>query len=277
MPPIDVFLKAADKWLKEHRKKCSLHRTLYLVPGLCDEAGGCWNAICTEFGPATFIDWDRFARPLTFDEGGLFPADSARAGQPMNTFLDFGDLLREQVAQSHPDHVSGVGEYDLLCHSMGGLDAFAALVSAEAPKIAMAFNLITCDTPFRGIPNADARKAFPDMNGKPQRQSQCDAIDEVKPAIWSRLLGNTPALIGRIERLTCYRADRPLFVAVKASSSDLLQDQALFPSRTEWLAARKEVRYRAQVIPGSAHSGSDGLTSVRNGVVEIFRTLIGEV
>jgi hypothetical protein len=276
-PPVSVFKKAADNWLRENRKKRFLARTLYMVPGLADEKGSCWQAICDDLGPATFADWDRFARPLTFDEEGLFPNGSIWAGQPMRTFFEFGDLVREEIAQAHPDHGSNVGEFDLLAHSMGGLSAFAALTSKDQPATAMAFNFIACDTPFRGIPNADARKKFADMNGKPFRQSQCDAIDELKPQFTNRLLQSTPALIDRIERLACLRADRPVYVAVKASSSDLLRDPDLFPSRDQWLEARREVRYRSLPVPGATHSGPDGLTNVRVGVVEIFRTLLGEV
>ena len=271
----------ADRWLQRNRSQRHLPRTLYLVGGLSDETGACFDRLAA-LGRQTFDNWDEYATRVNFPISNDFPVESARAGDPMRTFLDFGDYLRELIGQKYPDNASNVGEFDVVAHSMGGLDAFAALTPVpsgatrpvDPPQLARAFNFIACDTPFRGIPSADLRAAQPDMEIG-HRRDQCNAIAINSPQL--ALLGTRiREFTARVERLKCIAADTAIYVEVPLNSSNLLADTASFSSRDDWQRTRERLRYRAALIPGSVHSGGNGLTTSSIGIVEVFTTLLAE-
>ncbi len=271
----------ADAYLSRIRGRRHLPRSLFLVGGLSDEVGACFDELAAS-GRQVFDNWDAYVTRIDFPTSDVFPTGSARAGQPMNTFLDFGDLLREKIGATYPDHDSGVGEFDVVAHSMGGLDTVAAMVPLDSgkggavppPKLSRAFNFIACDSPFRGIPSADVRAQQPDMQ-TPQRQAQCRAIAENSPELL-KLRAAIPAFCDRIERLKCLSAYTAVYVEVSPQSGNLLGDPSVFPSRDVWQQVRQRLWYRAAIIPGAVHSGDNGLTSVSTGIAEIFSTILNE-
>ena len=278
----------AGGYLDDRAGACQLPRTLFLIGGLSDEQGKCFDALSIA-GRQMFTNWDSYATRISFPwsatAGNLFPADSKRAGQQMNTFLDFGEFLREVIGQRYPDRGVDVGEYDIVAHSMGGLDTFAALVplpptatdtapSPGLPTLAKAFNVIACDSPFRGIPSADIRSAQPDMR-LPTRHAQCIAIDTASNEI-KLLTSAIPQFCKRVERLRCLAAETAVYIEVPTTSSNILGDPGPFASRDEWQRTRQTLNYRSAIIPGAVHSADNGLTSTPTGIAEIFSTILNE-
>src|SRR5207248_1785772 len=103
-----------------------------------DETASCWTAApnCIEFwGTKVFSNWAAKRTIVRFPDQQAqfqFPAGFQVGGQDigattMNDFRDFGDFLRVSIRGALASDARD-GEYDVVCHSMGGLDTFAALV-----------------------------------------------------------------------------------------------------------------------------------------------------
>jgi hypothetical protein len=278
MATVDELETAAEQWLKKQRGKLLLQRNLYLVPGFEDEGAGCWlggsNTIADFWGPRIFSNWqlavasrDRSneakwkwanVRVIDFDEN-----------VPRRSFLEFGETVRAAIVTEHPHSSSSMGEYDIVGHSMGGLDSFVALVDAlsagpqlvQPPQqIARAFNYVTMDTPYRGIPNWEARTK---MSG-PTKRDQCRAM---APGCAELTLVDTAAsqLAGRVVRVTCYGVDSASQVEV--TSGDLYADENRFSHE------RSVTDYRFFQIPGASHSGPQGITQSLITIANLFYTI----
>jgi hypothetical protein len=263
------------KWMNDRKGTLSLQRTLYLVPGLDDEGANCWlanGAITSSWGPKVFKNWHM---ATTADLGTpkwsratvrvvLFP--KAYPPPVCDSFLDFGDQLREIIASDYPDRDSPMGEYDLVCHSMGGLDAMAALMDLDPSRpplpqrAANAYNFVAMDTPFRGVPNMTTRRRFSPQHA----QKQCDALTPGSPELaWVEQAAER--LESRATRITCYGVDSA--TQVEVTSGNLYHDRARFAT------ARREADYRFIQIPGSSHSGSLGITTSVITMANLFDTL----
>jgi hypothetical protein len=169
-----------------------LQRQGFFVPGCIDQGGLCWVEPYTEGGvdcrsgwEYSLRDWvERVVDPadrrhvhflrLVADEACLrierYPAGSRRgkvkcvvwdddATARYDNFFQFAELLKQQI------RASGITDYDVVSHSMGGLDSIAAIaVDVErdtepevrrfitTPPLAGVNRLITVATPFHGSP-----------------------------------------------------------------------------------------------------------------------------
>ncbi len=106
---------------------------MFFVPGWTDNAGHCWDPlkklvpqILTNPSHVTFIN---------------FEAESKNC----QSFLDFGEYLKKKVKAL----VRGVEKYDLVGHSMGGLDIRAAITQGK-DALTSCSTCITVATPHRG-------------------------------------------------------------------------------------------------------------------------------
>jgi pimeloyl-ACP methyl ester carboxylesterase len=279
MASVDEIETAALQWLNKQRGKLTLQRTVYLIPGFEDETGSCFlggaNTIGDIWGPRIFTNWQlarasadvagnpekwRWAtvRVIDFDDSIVRPS-----------FLDFAKTVRDTIVPQYPNDESGMGEFDVVCHSMGGLDAFAALVDDLVPgdpplpadqRLARAFNFITMDTPYRGIPNWEARLKMTAASKK----AQCTAMRPGSPEL--RYIDATAdKLPARAQRVTCYGVDTASQVEV--TSGDLYAD------RNRWIKERQQCDYRFFQIPGASHSGSQGITQSVITIANLFYTL----
>lgn len=124
--------------------RLTLRRPLILVPGWTDEAGACWAGF-EQVGPEVLTNFDTHVHSLDFRVGDGFP--------PFDDFFGFAGDLARYIA----DHGLAGQKVDFACHSMGGLDTFAALtLLSQVPDSSGlmrpdAFNVMTFDTPFRGF------------------------------------------------------------------------------------------------------------------------------
>ena len=279
MATVDEIETAARQWLNGQKKKLTLQRTLYLVPGFEDETAGCWlkgpNAIGDIWGPGVFTNWQMAVyskdkanavkwkwanvRVLDFDASVIRPS-----------FFTFGDVVRAAINEDYPDDQSSMGEYDIVGHSMGGLDAFAALVDEADPKrpvpvppaerIARAFNFVTMDTPYRGIPNWEARLKMTAAGKEDQCKAMAPDCDQLKlvDAAASRLAS-------RAIRITTYGVDSA--AQVEVISGDFYADAGRFAHE------RYATDYRFFQIPGASHSGPQGITQSVITIANLFYTL----
>lgn len=249
-------------WLAALGKRYPLQRRLYLVPGICNEDSLMWDTIWN-WGSQSIPNWSTYAERVNFEHL------TAKA-----TFIDFGDYVRGVIGARYPwDPAHPVGEYDIVGYSMGGLDTFAAMVPlgastfATVARMAKAFNFITLDTPFNGVPNWQIRRGFPDMSGRPDRQSQCDALAPGSPQL-SALRAARNQLAGNAERIVCYSAGGDSLVQVPYSSSNLCAD---IPSASLWGAAPS---YKSLLIPGASHAGESAIFDNEYLIASLFGQLL---
>lgn len=255
--------KRARVWLNSLRKRFRLPRTLYLVPGICNEDSAIWDKM-RDWGRKTILDWDQYCVPVQF-----------LAFTPRDDFIDFGAELRKLIAKKYPlDPARPVGEFDLVCYSMGGLNAFAAMIPLQGrypfsvvPPMAKAFNYITLDVPFRGVPNWQLRRKFPDMSGRPDRQSQCTALDPAASALRS-VVAARAELRGKAERMVCFSAGGDSAVQVPSWSSDMLSDR---PPAAPWGSAPT---YSSHIIPGLSHAGASAIYDDDYAIARVFKQLL---
>jgi hypothetical protein len=134
-------------------KRFKLKRDLFLIHGWGDEANVCWTRPYTEAGKKrakgwkyTFKDWaeDKIINhkkkvhylklvkneehiDITTDRWGklhvaLYKNNEYDATYFYVSFFDFAELLKDKIIERRE-----TSEIDVLCHSMGGLDAITAI------------------------------------------------------------------------------------------------------------------------------------------------------
>ena len=127
----------------------ALQRPVVFVPGWAGEDGVCWmrpyDGLLKNHGPIKA--WiERCVRVPDRDDWVHFVTFTQDESKACRSFLDFAPLLkarvRAAVGTSHP--------LDLVCHSMGSLDAIAAITQAPDP-LAGVVNLVAVGSPLQGI------------------------------------------------------------------------------------------------------------------------------
>lgn len=279
MPSADELEAVCSKWLRDRAGQLTLQRTLYLIPGLDDEGAGCWSVngaktIYDHWGPLVFSNW----HGVSSEKAGTpeWNAATVRLIQfpmpypatfPGTDFRDFGLVVRQLIAMNYPDDGSLMGEYDVVGHSMGALDAMAALLplnpasgDAGALALAKACNFVSMDAPYRGVPNMPIRRKF----SPPFAQGQCSALTEGSAEL-ALVDAQAAALSTRVTRMTCYGVETASQVEVRSAN--------LYADRTRFEHQRFTTDYRFLKIPGSSHSGSLGITRSTITIANMFDTI----
>jgi len=265
MPKTPAELRMeAEAWLRElGRHPRPLNRHLYLVPGITDELADCWQWI-SERGRRLVPDWDTYVTVVTFDDPDAPDAD----------FIDLGAYLHDLILRTSGPSGTSSAQFDVVCHSMGGLDTFAAMVPLlgrypTASPLPTARYFITLDAPWRGVLSWDIHCKLADIRDPlwPGRPTQCAALRPGSAELLA-LRDARAELEGAAERVICMSADRESPIEVEWSSSNLCSDvapSALWP---------RGPSYRANMIPGTSHSGVGGITWSPITIAQIFNYLL---
>jgi hypothetical protein len=273
MPKTPAELRMeAEQWLSDlGRHPRPLNRHLFLVPGITDEDGECWRWI-DDRGRHLIPNWDAYVTNVSFADLGA-PDSEYLAGD----FIDFGAYLHDLILEICGPSGTSSAQYDVVCHSMGGLDTFAAMVPllgrySNATPLPVARFFITLDTPWRGVLSQDIRCAQSDIRDPqwPGRPTQCAAL---RPgcAQLTALLDARAALEGSVERMISMSADRESPIEVEWSSSNMCQDIALHDL---W---PRGPSYRALMIPGTCPSGVGGIAWSPITIAQLFNSLLFNV
>jgi pimeloyl-ACP methyl ester carboxylesterase len=255
----------------------TLRRRVYFVPGFTDEGGlSCWGAaggrdlcfanqlpeVCANPELATFVDFKANGAPPRYEN-----------------FIRFGAHLARLVAQDRvaAGPATDAAEVDIVCHSMGGLDALAAIAllddypELDVPPLACVRNVITFDTPFLGF----AAAGNP-LLGKLKRMQRPD-----EPWLTSQLLAmETDSLrIAEVAQardgfLARVQAFWPRGADNTAGLLEVPHESASFGEPEEFAQASRE-RYRGyRAWEDTSHSGTRGLTRDPRAMVEALEILI---
>jgi pimeloyl-ACP methyl ester carboxylesterase len=254
----------------------TLRRRVYFVPGFTDEDGlSCWGdpespglclasqlpEVCANPDLATFVNFEADGAPPRYENFIRFGAHLAR-------------LVARDRAAAGPD--GGAVDVDLVCHSMGGLDALAAIAllddypELDARPLAGVRNVITFDTPFLGF----AAASNP-LLGKLKRMQRPD-----EPWLTSQLLAmETDSLRiaevaqARDEFLSRVQAFWPRGADNVAGLIEVPHESASFGEPEDFAQANRG-RYREyRPWEDTSHSGAKGLTRDPRAIVEALEIL----
>lgn len=254
----------------------ALRRRVYFVPGFTDEDGlSCWGdaggrglcfasqlpEVCANPDLATFVD---------FETDGAAPR--------YENFIRFGAHLARLVARDRAGAgpAAAAEEVDLVCHSMGGLDALAAIAllddypELDAPLLAGVRNVITFDTPFLGF--AAASNPLLGRLKKMQRPDEPWLTSQLL-AMETRSLRIAEVAQARDRFLSRVQAFWPRGADNVAGLIEVPHESASFGEREEFAQAGRE-RYRDyRTWEDTSHSGAQGLTRDPRAIVEALEVL----
>jgi len=253
-----------------------LRRRVYFVPGFTDEDGlSCWgeaggrglcfvsqlSEVCGNAALATFVDFK-----------------AAGAAPRYENFIRFGSHLARLVAQDRARAVpaAAAAEVDLVCHSMGGLDALAAIAllddypELDAPPLAGVRNVITFDTPFLGF----AAASNP-LLGKLKRMQRPDEpwLTSQLLAMETRSLRIAEVAQARDEFLSRVQAFWPRGADNVAGLIEVPHESASFGEPEEFAQTSRERYCGYRTWEDTSHSGAKGLTRDPRAIVEALEIL----
>ena len=243
-----------------------LSRPVLFVPGWAGEEGMCWMApydgLLTGHAPAkawverivSQADRRQFVRFLTF---------SLAESKASESFLEFATLLKAKIRAAVP---SG-SPIDLVCHSMGSLDAIAAITQPPDPLDGVT-NLVAVASPLQGIVYGKLVKPIdellPFLRWEPHHYVQVANMNAEAPAM--RVITTLEArrrLLARIGALHEIEGTQDMVVMRSAR----LRRDGLSPT------ALGKITHRA--VDGAMHTGPAGVTQDPRTVWQILRILGG--
>jgi pimeloyl-ACP methyl ester carboxylesterase len=257
----------------------TLRRRVYFVPGFTDEDGlSCWGddgsrtlclaselpEVCANAELATFVNFTVDGAPPRYENFIRFGAHLARL------------VEADRIAAGH---AGAEAEVDLVCHSMGGLDALAAIALLDdhpelgAPPLQRVRNVITFDTPFLGF--AAAGNA---LFGRLKRMQRPD-----EPWLMSQLLAmETDSLrIAEVARardrfLSRVQAFWPRGADNTGGLIEVPHESASFGGPADFGPAGRGQYRGYRPWEDTSHSCAKGLTRDPRAIVEALEILAGD-
>lgn len=240
--------------------KINLSRPVFFVPGWTDEFNACWMASYIN----SYVPIKRYIiRLFSNYEEAFFITFSRKDSMSCKSFFDFSVILREKIRK-----LASKAEFDLVGHSMGGLDSIAAIIDEKDPLVGVK-NLITVATPHRGSELGELcqNHAIRDWRKlKPHQVVQGVSLDpDQHPIQHINSIQNRRRLIGCIDKLYCMGGTRDMavFGSSKFNTDDFTD------------AEKAKVEILVQ-YGGATHCGRCGITQDARAIRDIFRILIGK-
>ncbi len=250
----DQRKNATDKLDALAKDKLELKRPVFFIPGWTDESCICWitpylkRDICLKEWVAKVVKNPEMTKYVSF---------STKESKSSKSFFDFGDILKEKIW----DKIGKKTEFDLVGHSMGGLDAVAAITDEEDTLLNVN-KLITVATPHQGSELGEIGPIF--RKYSEHIASQCVNLDPDQPAI---KLINKPdvreKLLNRVKNLYCLMGTRDQAVMRSARFNKEGIDSKLYEKKVEIL-----------VIDGATHSQKYGITQDPRTILAILKILL---
>ncbi len=283
--------RARDKLTK--LEKFELKRDVFFVHGWGDEANVCWTEPYMEVGPNREANWQYHIKgwleknvvnkdkmhfiKLVVDENKI-TRFKKRGHTKIDTdgdktyyyicFYQFAELLKKKIKETCGDK-----QCDLVCHSMGGLDAVAAIALdkedddndfIKSPYLKGVNKLITVATPHQGSPRAKAAESVIAkllFNNSVYIQAQGINMDAKREFITKI---NTPKirkkLINRINELHEFGGAR-----------DFVVPQGCWRIRTDGISTNKIIKYQPMAL--ATHSQQGGITQDPRLILAVMKIL----
>lgn len=146
--------QALEKLEDLKQKKITLSRDVFFVPGWSSESCAAWlepytpeNISMRQWIERIVTNWQEKVHFVTF---------ATEESQKCRSFIDFGNILRGKIVPCMKDDNS---RFDLIGHSMGGLDVSAAVINDFIP-VNRVVNIMTLGSPFHGAEWGQIMKDF---------------------------------------------------------------------------------------------------------------------
>ncbi len=236
-------------------------RHIVFVPGWAGEEGQCWlgysKLLPLHASVKVWMDRivqaslrERFVHYVTFTQ------DESKA---CPSFLEFGPLLRDKILEQVPPSAP----MDVICHSMGSLDAIAAITQDVRP-LRHVVNLLSVGSPLQGIFYGQFVKPvdqlLPDRDWLPHHYVQVRNMNSDAPPMQKiNALATRRCLLDRIRALWTFEGTQDMVVM---RSAQFLQT-GLTP------AERRKITHTT--IAGAMHIDAAGITHDPRTVLEIVK------
>lgn len=245
---------ASDKLEDLVEAKLELKRPVFFIPGWTDENCVCWMTpylkrdACVKEWVAKIVKNLELVNYISF---------SAKESETCSSFLDFGDILKTKIW----DKIGKIQTFDLVGHSMGGLDSVAAITHPDDPLKNVNY-LITLATPHQGSEWGEIGAKF----GKRERYHtlQCVNLDpDQLPIQLINRLRKRMQLVERIKKLYCLMGTRDQAVMRSARFNKAGIDSKLYEKKVEILE-----------IDGATHSQKYGITQDPRTILAVLKILL---
>ena len=251
----------------------TLARPVYFVPGLSDEEGlSAWG-----------VDGERWCfrtqMPLVCTNPDWIRFHDFLQGQPSQpphyeNFIAFGRDLARRIWD---DAAHSNDKVDIVCHSMGGLDAFSAIALLDdypelgVQPLRLVHNIIAFDTPFTGFNAAD--------NGiflKLKRLSRPDEPTLISQAVAMKTGSLRMLEVGgqRDKFLRNVEAFYPRGADNYGGLLEVPHESAEFGSRSSFAPEWRDRYRKYEYWEDTNHSGAKGVTRDPRAMVEAISILV---
>jgi hypothetical protein len=237
------------------RDKINLKRPVFFVPGWTDEDNTCWKTAYRK-GYVPIKDWiskiaknSNLAEYITFTE---------KESEKCKSFFDFADVLKPKIW----DKIGKNKKFDIVGHSMGGLDVVAAIIDDDKPLLNV-YNLITVATPHQGSELGEIGSIF--RKYKPHHALQCINLDpDQLPIKLINKLEARKTLLSRVDKLYCLMGTRDMAVMRSARYNKKSLNPELYKKKVKIVE-----------FGGATHSQKYGITQDPRVILAIVNILLG--
>ena len=201
----------------------------------------CWTSAYRK-GFVPIKDW--LASIVPNSELGSYITFTEDESKGCRSFFDFGEILKHRVW----DRIGKKTAFDLVGHSMGGLDSVAAIINEDEP-LTNVHSLITVATPHQGSELGEIGPIFQDY--KPHIAMQCVNLDpDQLPIKTINKLDARKKLLNGVNRLYCLMGTRDQAVMGSARYNKEGLDPQFYTQKVEIVETE-----------GATHSQQYGISS----------------
>lgn len=241
------------------QSKITLRRPVFFVPGWTDEDCKCWSK--GQWGQLSIRQW---LEDIVTNFSNAHFINFIDVTKDCKSFLDFGEVLKHKIW----DLVGTDQEFDIIGHSMGGLNTRAAITQGD--PLLRTNKCLTVATPHQGDHLGGMQKFlrtswFGKMIGKstPYHIEQGKNLDpDYEPIKIINTDESRRLFLERINRLYQFKGTRDFCVKGSAIMMDY-GIEPLYKEKTEQI-----------IVEGADHTGKIGICQDPRTILTIVKTLL---
>lgn len=233
------------------RSKIELARPVFFIPGWTDESCTNWKS-----GYRSQVPMKAWVSRIAKNPEMLnFITFTLEESKSCASFIDFGKFLKDRIESL----IGEKGQFDLVGHSMGGLDIRAVIAIHGLKNV---YNCMTVATPHKGTDLAGIAAKI--KNYPPHHKIQCQNLDpDYEPVQKINSLENRKAFLEGVSKFYQFVGTRDMAVMKSAK----MDKRELPVGLCEKLVTVE--------IGGATHSAEGGITRDLRVILAIINILMG--
>ncbi len=256
--------RARDQHTKLKRERPALLRPVFFVPGWTGEEGKAWHTPYPELETGHLPIKEAIGIICSNPGRARYITFTPKQSKSCKSFLDFAKILKRKVR----DEINIKNPFDLVGHSMGGLDIVAAITQGQQ-CFEQVENCLTVASPLKGTEFGELKprlaKIIPALEDTPHHTIQCQNLDpDRQPIQHINTLESRQRLLDRVGQFYQFVGTRDMAVMKRGRL------------RSDGLGLHF---YNAHVdtveIDGASHSGAAGITQDPRTILHILNILLG--